>query len=216
MEPFVKIALGFEIGGWKDESMIAACVLQMLLGGGSSFSAGGPGKGMYTRLYREVLNGFYWAESAEAVIQIHDESGLFMIDGACPVDSIVPLIRTFTEQFVRLAVQPVSEEELNRAKNMLKSMLMMQLESRLVLCEDIGRQFATYGFREQPEESCRKIDLVTAADLQRLAQRMVLSPPSIGAVGPDLSSVPSYEDIQKFVVYVRDEAFAKQKIEVMK
>jgi hypothetical protein len=37
-----------------------------LLGGGSSFSAGGPGKGMYSRLYREVLNSFAWAETANA------------------------------------------------------------------------------------------------------------------------------------------------------
>ena len=32
--------------------VIPVCVLDTLLGGGSSFSAGGPGKGMYSRLYR--------------------------------------------------------------------------------------------------------------------------------------------------------------------
>ena len=30
------------------------CVLNTLMGGGGSFSAGGPGKGMYTRLYLQV------------------------------------------------------------------------------------------------------------------------------------------------------------------
>jgi hypothetical protein len=34
---------------------VPICVLQSLLGGGNSFSAGGPGKGMYSRLYREVI-----------------------------------------------------------------------------------------------------------------------------------------------------------------
>jgi mitochondrial-processing peptidase subunit alpha len=34
----------------------AVAVLQTLLGGGGSFSAGGPGKGMYARYYTEVLN----------------------------------------------------------------------------------------------------------------------------------------------------------------
>lgn len=42
-DPLIKIAIGFEIGGWKDELFVPACVLQQLLGGGSSFSAGGPG-----------------------------------------------------------------------------------------------------------------------------------------------------------------------------
>ena len=31
--------------------MVAYSLLQTLLGGGSMFSAGGPGKGMYSRLY---------------------------------------------------------------------------------------------------------------------------------------------------------------------
>jgi processing peptidase subunit alpha len=30
----------------------------MMMGGGGSFSAGGPGKGMYTRLYLNVLNRY--------------------------------------------------------------------------------------------------------------------------------------------------------------
>jgi len=32
--------------------VVVECVMDTLLGGGSSFSAGGPGKGMYSRLYR--------------------------------------------------------------------------------------------------------------------------------------------------------------------
>lgn len=35
---------------------VPSCVLNLMMGGGGSFSAGGPGKGMYTRLYRNVLN----------------------------------------------------------------------------------------------------------------------------------------------------------------
>ena len=57
---FVRIAVGFEIGGWHDDDLVVVCVLHQLLGGGSSFSAGGPGKGMYTRLYTEVGEMFDW------------------------------------------------------------------------------------------------------------------------------------------------------------
>lgn len=46
-EPFVKVAICFEAGkGWTDEYLVPMCVLQILLGGGKSFSAGGPGKGL--------------------------------------------------------------------------------------------------------------------------------------------------------------------------
>lgn len=41
-----------------DPDFVATCVLNMMMGGGGSFSAGGPGKGMYTRLYTNVLNRY--------------------------------------------------------------------------------------------------------------------------------------------------------------
>lgn len=42
----------------SDPDFVATCVLNMMMGGGGSFSAGGPGKGMYTRLYTNVLNRY--------------------------------------------------------------------------------------------------------------------------------------------------------------
>lgn len=197
-EPFIKICLGFEIGGWMDDTLVAACVLQTLLGGGSSFSAGGPGKGMYTRLYTQLLNRHHWIESAEAFISLHGESGIFGIDGACPADYAPHMIRTIIDQLSKLAVEPVSDEELNRAKNMLRSMMMMQLESRLVICEDIGRQFASYGKREAPHEVSLKIEAITKKDLMDVARRMMKSKPAVGCVGHDLSHVPAYEMLENF------------------
>lgn len=43
---------------WKEEDFIPFAVLNMMMGGGGSFSAGGPGKGMFTRLYLNVLNRY--------------------------------------------------------------------------------------------------------------------------------------------------------------
>ncbi len=55
-EELTRVALAYKVGGWHDDNFVPTCVLQVLLGGGDSFSAGGPGKGMHSRLYREVLN----------------------------------------------------------------------------------------------------------------------------------------------------------------
>jgi processing peptidase subunit alpha len=92
-EPFIKLAIGFEVCGWKDPMLVPMCVLQQLLGGGSSFSAGGPGKGMYTRLYREMLNQHYWVESAEAFVTIHEDTGMLGIDGACTPEYASAMIK---------------------------------------------------------------------------------------------------------------------------
>ena len=64
-EEFVKCAVAFNVGGWRSPDFVSYCVLQQLLGGGSSFSAGGPGKGMYTRLY-----GACKADAVVSMIQV--------------------------------------------------------------------------------------------------------------------------------------------------
>ena len=200
-EHFVRVAVAFEIGGWHDDDLVVACVLQQLLGGGSSFSAGGPGKGMYTRLYTDVLNRCHWVESAEAFTSIHEESGILGIDASCEAENVPYMLQVILDQLALVRRTPVTQIELERAKNMLKSMMFMQLESRLVLCEDIARQFVTYGRRDSPLEVCAKVDKVTAQDIQQLADRMFRSAPSVGAVGHDLSKLPAYDNM---------EAYAKQ------
>lgn len=195
---FVRVAVAFEIGGWHDDDLVVACVLQQLLGGGSSFSAGGPGKGMYTRLYTDVLNRFHWVESAEAFTSIHEESGLLGIDASCDPENLPYMLQVIIDQLAQLQRTHVTQVELGRAKNMLKSMMFMQLESRLVLCEDIARQFVTYGRRDTPLEVCAKVDKVTAEDIQRLAKRMLASPPSVGSCGHDLSKLPDYDMIKSY------------------
>ena len=154
---------------------------------------------MYTRLYTQVLNRHHWAESVEAFISVHKESSIFGIDGACPAENTQEVIKVMVEQLTKLAVEPVHPEELMRAKNMLKSMMMIQLESRLVLCEDIARQYATYGKRETPSSVCAKIDAVTTEDLLAVGQRMLLSKPAVGCVGPVLDNVPSLDVIERFI-----------------
>jgi len=207
---FMRIGLAFPTGGWFSSDLVPACVLQTLLGGGSSFSAGGPGKGMYSRLYREVLNRYYWVESAEAFTSMHTEAGLIGITGSSSPSKSRDLLRVFAEHFMRLVSDDVNFEELDRARNMLKCNVLTQLESRLVLFEDLGRQVLTYGMRERTQDMCRKIEEVTKEDIGRLARKAVLGNnsfndfngvktqkiiPTVSAVGEDVNSVPNQEEV---------------------
>jgi processing peptidase subunit alpha len=195
---FIKVCMGFEVGGWRSPNLVPMCVMQQLLGGGSSFSAGGPGKGMYTRLYTQVLNRHYWAEAVEAFTSIGEDCGLLGIDTSCPPDFAANVIMMVVDQFTSLASTPVTPEELSRAKNMLKSMMMMNLESRLMICEDIARQYSTYGHRKSPTSLCTEIDNVTAEDLMRVAREMLSRPPTVSIVGQGLKNLPVYSDIVQF------------------
>ena len=71
----------------NDPDVYAFLVMNSLMGGGSSFSAGGPGKGMYTQLYCDVLSRYYWAYSAQSHCFCYSDSGLFTLTGsAAPQD----------------------------------------------------------------------------------------------------------------------------------
>lgn len=198
-EEFTHVALAFEVGGWHSNDLVPTCVLQTLLGGGSSFSAGGPGKGMYSRLYREVLNRNSWVESSEAFTSFHAESGLWGISGSCGPKNSRELTRAIVDQFLKLKDELVTDEELNRARNMLKCNVLTQLESRLVLFEDIGRQILTYGKREDAATMCAKIDAVTKSDIQEVVRKAIEKPPTLSTVGIDIKNVPRVEEVTQWL-----------------
>ena len=188
--PHTHVAVAFDTGhGWHGDDVIPACVLHSLLGGGDSFSAGGPGKGMYSRLYREVLNRYYWVESVQGISIFNSDCGITGIMGSCEQPYINNLLACMCYQIKNLVNVPVSDVELARARNRLKSTIMMSLESRQLLCEDLVRQVATYDKRESANEMCAKIDMVTQEDIMRVARNAVASRPTVVVYG-DTKDIP--------------------------
>ncbi|ETW09190.1 hypothetical protein H310_01616 [Aphanomyces invadans] len=196
--PFSYASLAFPTGGWHHADLVPVCVLQTLLGGGDSFSAGGPGKGMYSRLYTHVLNRYYWVESAQAFSSLHNDTGLLGIYGACMPEATGQLVGLLVNQLLSIALHGVDATELSRAKNQLKSSVLMNLESRMILYEDIGRQLLTYGERESPDVICAKVDAVTAADLQRVVREAMEHKPSLVYMGK-LTDFPSYDNVAQAI-----------------
>ncbi|WAR30713.1 MPPA-like protein [Mya arenaria] len=139
MPDLAHITLGLESCSPNDPDFVPFCVLNMLLGGGGSFSAGGPGKGMYSRLY-------------------------------------------------------------------LNSMLMMNLEQKPAEFEDIGRQVLSVGHRKPPQYYYDAIGAVTAEDMKRIADRMLLSKPAVAAYG-EISKLPDLDTVQKVLLGEKNKKF---------
>ena len=109
------------------------------------------------------------------------------------------MVRVFCSHLTKLAVEPVSPQELDRARNMLKNNVLTQLESRLILFEDMAWQVLTYGKREHIRETCAKIDAVTAGDLQAVITKALQKPPTVVAVGVDVQHVPTHEQVSEWL-----------------
>ncbi|XP_066509590.1 mitochondrial-processing peptidase subunit alpha-like [Hoplias malabaricus] len=188
------IMIGLESCSFLEDDFIPFAVLNMMMGGGGSFSAGGPGKGMFTRLYLNVLNRHHWMYNATSYHHSYEDSGLLCIHASADPRQVREMVEIITREFIQMA-GTAGELELERAKTQLKSMLMMNLESRPVIFEDVGRQVLATGKRKLPHELCQLISNVTASDIKRVTTKMLRSKPSVAALG-DLTELPSYEHIQ--------------------
>ncbi|KAF7687396.1 mitochondrial-processing peptidase subunit alpha isoform X1 [Silurus meridionalis] len=188
------IMIGLESCSFLEEDFIPFAVLNMMMGGGGSFSAGGPGKGMFTRLYLNVLNRHHWMYNATSYHHSYEDSGLLCIHASADPRQVREMVEIITREFIQMA-STAGEMELERAKTQLKSMLMMNLESRPVIFEDVGRQVLATGHRKLPHELCALVSNVTASDIKRVSTRMLRSKPAVAALG-DLTELPSYEHIQ--------------------
>jgi len=170
------IHLAFESLPISSPDIYALATLQTLLGGGGSFSAGGPGKGMYSRLYTNVLNQYGWVENCVAFNHAYTDSGLFGISAACGTQFVPRMLDTMARELSLLSAETglgrLSEIEVKRAKNQLRSSLLMNLESRMVELEDLGRQVQVHGRRVPVTEMVASIDKVTIADLRRVAKQV--------------------------------------------
>lgn len=195
MPELAHLSIGLESSSHQHDDFIPTCVLQMLMGGGGSFSAGGPGKGMYTRLYTNVLNRYHWMYSATAFNHAYADSGVFCINSSAHPTQLRALVQVIVHELAILASGGIESVEFNRAKSQLKSMLMMNLESRPVIFEDLARQVLAQGHREEPEKYIQKINQVTPQDIQRVAEKMLRSKPSVAAIGT-LDELPDFHDIE--------------------
>ncbi|PVH37452.1 hypothetical protein PAHAL_5G007300 [Panicum hallii] len=178
------VALAFEVpGGWLQErDATIMTVLQTLMGGGGSFSSGGPGKGMHSRL---------------SFSNVYDNTGLFGISLTTPPDFVAKAVDVAISELIAIATPgEVTEVELQRAKNSTISSVLMNLESRVIVAEDIGRQLLTYGCRKPIDYFLQCMEEITVDDITTLVRKMLSSQPTMVSWG-DVDKVPPYEFVCK-------------------
>ncbi|WOL08198.1 mitochondrial-processing peptidase subunit alpha [Canna indica] len=132
----------------------------MLMGGGGSFSAGGPGKGVHSRLYLNVLNNFQQIESFSAFNSIYNHTSIFGIHATTGLESISKAIDLAARELLGVATPgQVDLVELDRAKESTKSAVVMNRESR-----------------EPIEHFLKVVNEVTLKDITSSAQKIISSP----------------------------------------
>ena len=182
-------------GGWSDVDGAVTCtVLQAMLGGGFSFSSGGPGKGMYSRLYTGVLNQYAQVTMASVHGDMYDKTGLVGVSGTCEPGFEGRLVDILTAQLTDIAAAKFSDEELARARNSAISSMMTNLEKKNVVSEDIGRQLLAYGKRMPASTFIEKLNKVSSKNVAAYAKKMFATPLTYVTMTAG-GEFPAYKDV---------------------
>jgi len=198
--------IGFQGNGWNHPDSFVYALLGKILGGGTSFSAGGPGKGMFSRNYANLMNIHGWIDYAETLNLMYRDISVFGITSSCHPGYIRSLSEEVCRQIKDLAYDPIKNpkgfgEELNRAKNQLKSFLFTNLEQKSIIFDDIGKQIMIWDKYHSATEMCAFIDAVTVQDCARVMQKLIKTDPVILTLHTPqtTNALLSYDTIKYFL-----------------
>jgi predicted Zn-dependent peptidase len=155
------LALGFKGFNFADKRNPFEAVLAAILGGGMS-----------SRLFMEVREKRGLAYYIRAGASGYQDTGIFNIGSGVQVGKIKEAIKVILEELKKIKEQPVEEKELQKAKEYIKGKSTLALEDNQVRLDWFLERCAFYPKIETPSEVFKKIDKVTALDVQKVARHL--------------------------------------------
>lgn len=156
--------IGFPSINVFDKRKYALSVLSNVLGGGMS-----------SRLFKKVRDemgaAYYIRSGADFAI----DHGTFAVSSGTAHTKTKAVIKAILAELQRLKNEPVSKEELKRAKDSMVSSLVLGLETSDQLANFYGGQEVLSRKTASPEEVMKKIKAVTAKDIQAIAKELFKS-----------------------------------------
>ncbi|GLT54853.1 hypothetical protein SLA2020_280160 [Shorea laevis] len=186
--PLAQFAVAFNGASWTDPDSIALMVMQAMLGSWNKSATGGKhmGSDLAQKIGIDEL-----AESMMSFNTNYKDTGLFGIYAVAKPDGLDDLAYAIMYETTKLCYR-VSEADVIRARNQLKSSLMLHIDGTSPVAEDIGRQLLTYGRRIPFAELFARIDAVDASTIKRVANRFIFDKDiAIAAMGP-IQGLPDY------------------------
>jgi len=197
--PFAHVALAVETAGWSSADNIALMVASTLIGSWDRSMLGG--EHLSSRLASVCANAPE-VHSFMSFNTCYTDTGLWGIYYVCEGNETPNVLHQVQSEWMRLS-HDVSDFEVNRAKNLLKTNLMLQLDGSTPLCEDIGRQMLCYGRRIPISELEARIDAVDAKNVQDVCRKYIYDKcPAVASIGP-IEAMPDYANVRSGMYWLR-------------
>jgi predicted Zn-dependent peptidase len=157
------------------------------------------GEGMRSRLFQEVRERLGLAYSVDSYASTLQDTGAFGIYAGVGTDRAQEAIRAILYQLDRLRQEPVSEHELEKAKEFVRGRTALSLEDPFAVAAWFIRQVLLAPEVLDPDETVARIDAVEARDIQRLAQTLFREERlNLAVVGPFDSDSESFRQAIQF------------------
>jgi predicted Zn-dependent peptidase len=166
------LMMGTPCPSMMSEDRYAVHTLNVILGGGMS-----------SRLFQTIREDNGLAYSVFSGVNAYTDAGYLSVYAATSPEQVNDVIRLSVGEFDRLKNETISDSELQRAKDQLKVSLMLGLESTSARMSNLARQEIFFGRQFTLDEILNRIERVTAADVQRMAQDIFGDQLAVTAIG---------------------------------
>jgi len=157
----VQLCLGVPAPAVDSPARYAVYLLNTMLGGGMS-----------SRLFQAIREDKGLAYSIYSETSPFRDTGALSIYAGTSADKTAEVLRLTIEELRRLKEEPVSETELKRAKDQLKSNIVLGLESSSSRMSNLARQEMYFGRFFSVDEIVEQVEAITPADVKALAHEL--------------------------------------------
>ncbi|MDP3794888.1 MAG: pitrilysin family protein [bacterium] len=175
------LILGFRAFHMFHPDRYALSVLATILGGGMS-----------SRMFTAVRERRGLAYYVRSDVDFYTDSGYSATAAGVENGKVEEAIRAILDEYRAIRSEPVPETEIKKAKEFLKGRTLMDLEESNEVAFWYGQQEILKEEIIRPEDVFKKVDAVTAQDLQRVA-REVFKPD-----GLNLALIGPFSDKERF------------------
>lgn len=155
--------LGFRAFSFKDNRKYALSVLSAILGGGMS-----------SRLFIQVRERRGLCYYISTVSELYEDCGNIVTQAGVTnnLEKVKEAIDTILVEHKKVTEGDIKEDEIKRAKELIKGRLLLSLEDSTNIASFFGNKKLLQNKIETPEEVIEKIMAVTKEDLTKLAKEV--------------------------------------------
>ncbi|XP_054911626.1 mitochondrial-processing peptidase subunit beta [Poeciliopsis prolifica] len=197
--PLAHIAIAVEAVGWSHPDTIPLMVANTLIGNWDRSFGGGVN--LSSKLAQMACQGNL-CHSFQSFNTCYTDTGLWGLYTVCEPGTISDMMHFTQMEWMSLCTS-VTESEVARAKNLLKTNMLLHLDGSTPICEDIGRQMLCYSRRIPLHELEARIDAIDANTIKEVCTKYIYNrAPAIAAVGP-IEQLPDYNQIRSGMFWMR-------------